>query len=87
VLVENGQVVEEIAFPILGLLTDLDAWTLAEKRQALLGKAAEMGCAVSDAFMFLSFITLAALPAFAVTDKGYVNVEEQKLIDPVLSYA
>jgi adenine deaminase len=87
VLVENGKVIEEIAFPILGLLTDLDAWTLAEKRQSLLAKAAEMGCAVSDAFMFLSFVTLAALPAFAVTDKGYVNVEEQKIIEPVLSYA
>lgn len=87
VLAENGQVVEEIALPILGLLTDMDAWTLAEKRQALLGKAAEMGCSVSDAFMFLSFITLAAMPAFAITDKGYVNVEEQKIIEPVLSYA
>ena len=69
------------------LLSAADEPAALEKRQALLGKAAEMGCAVSDAFMFLSFITLAALPAFAVTDKGYVNVEEQKLIDPVLSYA
>jgi hypothetical protein len=28
--------------------------------------------------MFLSFITLAAIPAFAITDKGYVDVAEQK---------
>jgi adenine deaminase len=87
VLVENGQIVDEIAFPILGLLTDVDAWTLAQKRQALLDKARERGCGVSDAFMFLSFITLAAIPAFAITDKGYVDVAEQKIIDPVLSYA
>ena len=40
---ENGQVVEEIGFPLLGLLTDTDAWTLVEKRAALLGKAADMG--------------------------------------------
>lgn len=87
VLVENGQVVDEIALPILGLLTDLDAWTLAEKRQTLLDKAREMGCGVSDAFMFLSFITLAAIPAFAITDKGYVDVMKQEIIDPVLGYA
>ena len=87
VLVENGQVIEEIALPILGLLTDLDAWTLAEKRQTLLDKAREMGCGVSDAFMFLSFITLAAIPAFAITDKGYVDVMKQEIIDPVLDWA
>lgn len=87
VLVENGQVVYEIPLPILGLLTDLDAWTLAEKRQALLAEAKERGCSVSDPFMFLSFITLAAIPAFSITDKGYVDVQEQKLIDPVLSYS
>lgn len=87
VLVENGQVLAEIPLPILGLLTDLDAWTLAEKRQALLAKAAEMGCGVSDAYMFLSFITLAAIPAFSITDKGYVDVMKQALMDPVLSVA
>jgi len=86
VLAENGCIVEEIALPILGLLTDLDAWTLAEKRRSLLAKAAERGCAVSDAFMFLSFITLAAIPAFAITDKGYVDVAKQQIVDPVLSY-
>jgi adenine deaminase len=87
VLVENGHVVDEIPLPILGLLTDIDAWTLAEKRTGLLDKAREMGCGVSDAYMFLSFITLAAIPAFSITDKGYVDVMQQKIIDPVLSYS
>ena len=27
--------------------------------------------------MFLSFITLAAIPAFAITDKGYIDVESE----------
>ena len=86
VLIKDGKVVKEIPLPICGLLTDMDAWTLAEQRQALLGAAAELGCKVSDAFMFLSFVTLAAIPAFAVTDKGYVNVMTQQLMDPVLEW-
>lgn len=86
VLVENGQVIDEIQLPILGLLTDLDAWSLAERRTALLDRARAMGCGVSDAFMFLSFITLAAIPAFSITDKGYIDVMQQKIIDPVLGY-
>ena len=87
VLVDNEQVIDEISFPILGLLTDLDAWSLAEKRKALLAKANEQGCAVSDAYMFLSFITLAAIPAFSITDKGYIDVMQQTIIDPVLSFS
>ena len=86
VLAEGRKVVAEIGFPILGLLTDLDAWSLAQQRTALLEKAREMGCGVSDAFMFLSFITLAAIPAFSITDKGYVDVARQQLMDPVLSF-
>lgn len=86
VLVERGQVVDGLALPLLGLLTDMDAWTLAQKREALLNKAREMGCVVPDAFMFLSFISLAALPAFSITDKGYIDVIAQKVIDPVLRY-
>ena len=86
VLVKNGKIVKEIPLPICGLLTDLDAWTLAEQRQQLLAAAAELGCQVADAFMFLSFVTLAAIPAFAVTDKGYVDVMTQQIIDPVLEW-
>lgn len=84
VLVDNGWIIEEIHLPLFGLLTDMNAWELAEKREMVLGKAREMGCVVSDAFMFLSFITLAAIPAFAITDKGYVDVAKQTVIDPVL---
>jgi adenine deaminase len=85
VLVKDGQVINEIALPIAGLLTDTDAWTLAEQRQKLLEDAQQMGCAVTDAFMFLSFVTLAAIPAFALTDKGYIDVMQQQIMDPVLS--
>ncbi|MCD4673171.1 MAG: amidohydrolase family protein [Anaerolineaceae bacterium] len=86
VLVKDGKVVKEIPLPIAGLLTDTDAWTLAQQRQELLAAAAELGCMVADAFMFLSFVTLAAIPAFAVTDKGYVDVMTQQIMDPVLEW-
>ncbi|MEI8131521.1 MAG: adenine deaminase C-terminal domain-containing protein [Leptolinea sp.] len=86
VLIKDGRIVKEIALPIAGLMTDTDAWTLAKQRQELLAASAELGCKVSDAFMFLSFVTLAAIPSFAVTDKGYVNVMTQQIMDPVLEW-
>ena len=34
-------------------------------------------------FMFLSFICLAALPALAITDHGFVNVMTLQVEDPI----
>lgn len=84
VLVNEGKIVNEIALPVVGLLSDLDAWTMASKRQELIGQCQALGCAVVDPFMFLSFVTLAAIPEFAVTDRGYVDVAKQAVMDPVL---
>jgi adenine deaminase len=87
VLVKDGAVVKEIALPISGLMTDLDAWTLAKERTELLDACKAQGSQVSDPFMFLSFVTLAAIPEFAITDKGFVNVMTQSVVDPVMSFA
>jgi adenine deaminase len=87
VLVDEGKVVATIELPIVGLLSDMDAWTFAEERQLVLEKAQALGCTVPEPFMFLSFITLAAIPAFAITDKGYIDCIKQEIIDPVLSWS
>lgn len=86
VLAEGGRIVGELALPIFGLLNDADARDLADERQALLDKAREMGCTVPEPFMFLSFVTLAGIPQFAVTDKGYVDCTRQAIVDSILSW-
>ncbi len=87
VAVDRGQVLAEIPLPVCGLLTDVDAWTLSEQRQKVLDVAREFGCTVPEPFMFLSFITLAAIPAFAITDKGFVDCFQQTIVDPVEAWA
>jgi len=87
VVVKDGKVVREIAYPLLGLLSDLDARSLSEERKVILKAAAELGASVVDPFMFLSFVTLAAIPEYAVTDRGFVDVATQSLVDPVLSWS
>ena len=86
VLTERGRIAGELALPIFGLLNDDTPRKLADERQALLDKAREMGCTVPEPFMFLSFVTLAGIPQFAVTDKGYVDCARQAIVDPVLSW-
>jgi adenine deaminase len=86
VIVDDGKVIGEMSLPVLGLMCDDDAATAAERRKAMIAKSQEMGITVPDPFMFLSFITLVAIPAMAVTDKGYVDVMTQQLVNPVLEW-
>jgi len=84
VIVRGGAVAAEVAYPICGLLSDLPLEELAERKRELNRVAHEMGTEIAIPFMFLSFICLAAIPDFAVTDCGFIDVLEQKIIDPVL---
>ena len=86
-VVDSGEVIASIPLPLVGLLSDLDAWSFARARKEVLAKAQAMGCAVPEPFMFLSFITLAAIPAYAITDRGYIDCMKQAIIDPVLSWS
>ena len=83
-VVKDGEVLGEIAYPVLGLLTDLSAEEAAEKKKALNALIHDMGSAIPIPFMFLSFISLAAIPEYAVTDHGFIDVLNQKIVDPVL---
>ena len=84
VIVRSGKVAAEVAYPICGLLSDLPLEELAEKKKELNRVAHEMGTEIAIPFMFLSFICLAAIPAYAITDCGFIDVAQQKVIDPVL---
>ena len=84
VIVRDGKVAAEVAYPICGLLSDLPLEELAEKKKELNRVAHEMGTEIAIPFMFLSFICLAAIPAYAITDCGFIDVVQQKVIDPIL---
>ena len=79
----DGVVVEEVGYPVCGLLSDLDAITLADKKRALIAASRAAGSPISFPFMFLSFIGLAAIPEYAITDKGFIDVLKQQIVDPV----
>ena len=82
-LVDGGEVIECVEYPICGLLSDLSCEELAARKSALNAACAERGCIISIPFMFLSFICLAALPAYAITDHGFINVMTLQIEDPI----
>ncbi|MDR1778870.1 MAG: amidohydrolase family protein [Clostridiales Family XIII bacterium] len=87
VIVKDGAVLGEVAYPILGLLSDLPAEELAAKKTELNAIIRDLGSEIPLPFMFLSFISLAAIPAYAVTDVGFIDVLNQQVLDPVIGPA
>lgn len=84
VVVTDGKVLAELAYPVCGLLSDLSAEELAIEKRKLNDAIHRLGSPISIPFMFLSFICLAALPNFAITDHGFIDVLQQKITDPIL---
>ena len=84
VIVRDGKVAAEVAYPICGLMSDLSLDELAAQKKALNAVAYDMGTPIQIPFMFLCFICLACIEAYAVTDKGFIDVEKGEIIDPIL---
>lgn len=84
VVVDGGQVVAEVLYPVCGLLSDLSAEELAAEKDKVNAAIHERGSIIPIPFMYLSFICLAALPGFAITDHGFIDVATQQVIDPIL---
>ena len=84
VIVRDGKVAAEVAYPICGLMSDLSLDELAAQKKVLNQVAYDMGTPIQIPFMFLCFICLACIEAYAVTDKGFIDVEKGKIIDPIL---
>lgn len=83
-VVKDGEILGAVEYPVCGLLSDLSGEELAEEKRKLNGIIHELGCPITIPFMFLSFICLAAIPVYAITDVGFINVLTQEVVDPVL---
>ena len=83
ILVDGGEIIKEIAYPVCGLLSDLSVEELAAEKAELNAACAARGCIVGIPMMFLSFICLAALPTLAITDHVFINVLTMQIEDPI----
>lgn len=70
----RGKVLAHLPLPIGGLMTDESAEEVISARKALARAAAEVGCAIPNPFMALSFLALPVIPELKLTDRGLVDV-------------
>ncbi len=78
-VVSDARVIEELALPIAGLVSDQPLEFVRKKVDALIAAAQSLGCELPDPFMTLSFLALSPIPALKVTDQGLVDTERFEL--------
>jgi len=74
VAVKAGRVIESLALPIAGLISDRPLQEVAGKITRLREAARrELGCKIEDPFMSLSFLALPPIPMLKLTDQGLID--------------
>ncbi len=78
IVVNNGEIVDELPLPIAGLMSDLQCEEVADKINSIKKTLSNMGCKIPDLFMTLSFIQLSVIPDFRITNLGLVDSKKHK---------
>lgn len=81
VVVNNGEIIEQLALPIAGLMCNLPVEETQEKMDNIKRAAYDLGVSdIIDPFMTLSFSSLAVIPILRLTTLGVVDVTQFKLL-------
>ncbi|MFI6498578.1 adenine deaminase [Nonomuraea typhae] len=83
VIVVNGEVRERLPLPIAGIVSDLPAAEMAVAEQRLDDLARELGCTLPAPLMYLFFLSITAIPDYAVTDLGLVDCVNLEIVEVI----
>lgn len=79
----NNQIVDSFSHPVAGLMSDLDAKSVAQRLNTLVSKAyekLEINKSL-DPFMTLCFMSLPVIPEYKITDMGLFDVTQFKFVN------
>lgn len=83
---KRGRVISDMRLPVGGLITDeLDghevSGRIAEVENVIIR---ELGCSIHAPLMHLSFLALSTSPTWKITDKGLIDVNNFKILQPII---
>ncbi len=85
VVVRDGEVLAFLALPIGGIVADLPPRDMARMEARLDEAARGLGCRLPSPFMYLIFLSIAAIPDYAITDLGLIDCVSLQVISPLLT--
>lgn len=85
-IANRGRLIGDMALPVGGLITDeLDGHEVSAKIEELENIARkDLGASIHAPFMHLSFLALSTSPAWKITDKGLIDVNNFKILPPIV---
>ncbi len=81
--VKDGKVLAEIPLPVCGLMADVSLEEMAELERKANEAAYALGTGLKRPFFFIIFLSITAIPEYAMTDRGLVAHATRSVIDPV----
>ena len=78
---DQEQVIARLPLRIAGLMSDEPIERVRAQYEQLLHAARKLGCPLHDPFMAMSFMALEVIPHLKLTDRGLVDVLQQRLVD------
>ena len=79
--VDGEEVLGQLPLPVAGLMSEEPIDVVRRDYDALTAVAQELGSAMHDPFMAMSFMGLEVIPKLKLTDVGLVDVEQFTLVD------
>lgn len=76
----KGEVKACLPLPVAGLMSTEPAEVVAEKMKEILTAAGELGTALPQPFLTLSFLALPVIPSLKITDRGLFDVDSFSFI-------
>lgn len=81
VVINNGEVLAELALPIAGLMSDQSFETVGDKLVKLRAAAKSLGTVLPEPFLQVAFLPLPVIPHLKISDKGLVDVDRFVLLE------
>lgn len=77
----NGEILEALALPIAGLMSNENSAFVRAKVKALYAAAKKLGAAMPDPYMAMAFLSLPPLPEIRITDHGVIDAVKFAVTD------
>ncbi|WGW11246.1 adenine deaminase C-terminal domain-containing protein [Saxibacter everestensis] len=84
IVVRDGEVLDLLPLPIGGIVADLTPESMSEREQALDKHAQELGSKLPSPFGYLYFLSITAIPEYAITDLGLIDCTALQVIEPIV---
>ena len=76
---------DSLSLPIAGLMSNEDAFAVAEKLDNLHKMAAALGCALDSPFMTMAFMALLVIPSLKISDMGLFDGDNFEFLDVIIN--